>query len=191
MCHDILGDARLYALLLKYDEDLAAEAQAAGCECGGVLHVSDFPRKPRGGPSDLGAEHDRRLSFCCDRDGCRGRVTPPSVRFLGRRVYLGAVVVLVSAMLNGPTPGRVAKLVLLIGASRRTLQRWRAWWRTALAESAFWKAAGGRFTTPVARRVLPQSLLDRFGGDARDRLVAVLRFLSPITTTSARDAMAG
>lgn len=190
MCHEILGDARLYGLLLKYDEDLAAEAQAAGCECGGVLHVSDFPRKPRGGPSDLGAGHDRRLSFCCDRDGCRGRVTPPSVRFLGRRVYLGAVVVLVSAMLNGPTPRRVAKLVLLIGASRRTLQRWRAWWRTAFAKGAFWKAAGGRFTTPVARRLLPQSLLDRFGGDERERLVAALRFLSPITSKSARKAMA-
>jgi hypothetical protein len=190
LCHEVLGDARLYGLLLKYDEDLAAEAQAAGCECGGVLHVSNFPRKPRGGPSDLGTEHDRRLSFCCDRDGCRGRVTPPSVRFLGRRVYLGAVVVLMSAMLNGPTPRRVAKLVLLIGASRRTLQRWRAWWRTAFAESAFWKAAHGRFTTLVARQLLPQSLLERFGGDERERLVAVLRFLSPITTTSARDAMA-
>ena len=190
MCHEILRDARLYALLLKYDEDLAAEAQAAGCECGGVLHVSDFPRKPRGGPTDLGAEHDRRLSFCCDRDGCRGRVTPRSVRFLGRRVYLGAVVVLVSAMANGPTPRRVAKLVSLIGVSRRTLQRWRAWWRAAFAGSTFWKAAAGRFAAPVARRFLPQSLLERFGGDERERLVAALRFLSPITSKSARSAMA-
>jgi hypothetical protein len=190
LCHEILRDARLYALLLKYDEDLAAEARAAGCECGGVLHVGNYPRKSRGGPSDLGAEHDRRLSFCCNRDGCRSRVTPPSVRFLGRRVYLGAVVVLVSVMLNGPTPRRVAKLAALIGASRRTLQRWRTWWRTAFAESAFWKAAAGRLATPVAGRFLPQSLLERFGGDERDRLVAMLRFLSPITTTSARNAMA-
>ena len=190
MCHEILRDARLYAVLLKYDEDLAAQAQAAGCECGGVLHVSDFPRKPRGGPSELGSEHDRRLSFCCDRDGCRSRVTPPSVRFLGRRVYLGAVVVLVSAMRNGPTPRRVAKLVMLIGASRRTLQRWRAWWRTVFAESAFWKAAAGRLAVPVARRFLPQSLLERFAGDERERLVATLRFLAPITSESARKTMA-
>lgn len=190
MCHGILSDARLYALLLKYDEDLAAEARAAGCECGGALHVSDFPRKPRGGPPDLGAGYDRRLSFCCDRDGCRGRVTPRSVRFLGRRVYVGAVVVLVSAMRSGPTPERVAKLVMLIGASRRTLQRWRAWWRTAFAESAFWKAAGGRFARPVARRFLPQSLVERFSGDEQERLIAALRFLSPITSRSARSAMA-
>jgi hypothetical protein len=36
----------------------------------------------------------RRTSFCCHRDGCRERATPPSVVFLGRRVYAGAAVVL-------------------------------------------------------------------------------------------------
>jgi hypothetical protein len=46
------------------------------------------------------------LSLCCSRDGCRRRMTPPSVRFLGRRVYLGAVLVLVSAMQQGSLPGR-------------------------------------------------------------------------------------
>ncbi|NLS97786.1 MAG: hypothetical protein GXX96_37065 [Planctomycetaceae bacterium] len=39
-----------------------------------------------------------------DRDGCRKRTTPLSVRFLGRKVYLGAVVVLVAAMRQGPSP---------------------------------------------------------------------------------------
>ena len=190
MCQTLLADARLYAFLLECDQDMAAEVRAAGCECGGVLHSARFPRKPRGGPADLGPEHDRRLSFCCDREGCRSRVTPSSVRFLGRRVYLGAVVVLVSAMMHGTTPARLAKLGALIGVSRRTLARWRAWWRTTFAESAFWRAAAGRFATPGAPRLLPGSLLERFGGDERARLVATLRFLSPITTTSARNAMA-
>ena len=190
MCHKLLGDTRLYAFLLKCDEDMATEAQVAGCACGGVLHSARYPRKPRGGPRDLGPEHDRRLSFCCDREGCRSRVTPPSVRFLGRRVYLGAVVVLVSAMRHGPTPQRVATLGALIGASRRTLQRWWRWWRATFAESAFWKAAAGQFARPPERGLLPRSLLERFGGDARERLVATLRFLSPSTTTSARNALA-
>lgn len=190
MCHKLLGDARLYAFLLQCDEDMAAAARAAGCECGGVLHSARFPRKPRGGPADLGPEHDRRLSFCCARDGCRSRVTPPSVRFLGRRVYLGAVVVLVSAMQNGPTPPRVGALTTVLGVSRRTLQRWRAWWRTTFAGSAFWKAAAGRFARPVAHAQLPWSFLDCFAGDERERLVAALRFLAPITTTFARPAMA-
>ena len=37
-------------------------------------------------------------------------MTPPSVRFLGRKVYLGAVVILISAMRQGPTPRRFLEL---------------------------------------------------------------------------------
>jgi hypothetical protein len=44
------------------------------------------------------------------------------VRFLGRRVYLGAVVVLVTAMQAGITPARAQHLHDLLGVSRRTLQ---------------------------------------------------------------------
>ena len=81
-------------------------------------------RKPRGTPAQL-SEHQRlRLSFCCDRDGCRKRVLPPSVRFLGRRVYLGAVVVLISAMRQGPTPRRVSELSKRFGADESTIARW-------------------------------------------------------------------
>jgi hypothetical protein len=192
LCHRILGDARLYALLRKYDEDLAASARENGCECGGVLHVANYPRKPRGGPAagDACPEDDLRFSFCCDREGCRVRVTPPSLRFLGRRVFFGAVVVLVSAMMNGPTRRRVAELSSLVGASERTLRRWRTWWRTAFTESALWRAEAGCFARPVAPGALPHSLLERFAGDEGERLVAALRFLSPITTTIVGFAMA-
>ena len=38
---------------------------------------------------------------------------------------------------------------------------------------------------PVAATQLPMSLLDRFGaGDDRDRLIAMLRFIAPVTTSS-------
>src|SRR2546422_359688 len=84
----VLEDARLYAFLHQVDGEMADEAHAAGCpDCGGRLHCGDFPRKPRGAKVELGAEYDRRFSFCCATDGCRHRVTPPSVRFLGRKVY--------------------------------------------------------------------------------------------------------
>jgi len=185
-----MSEASFYGLLERIDADLAEAARATGCGCGGVLHRAAYPRKPRGGPRELAAGYDRRLSFCCARRDCRQRRTPPSVRFLGRRVYLGAVVVLVSAMLHGPTPRRVATLGALLGASRRTLERWRRWWRTTFAESAFWKAGVGRFARPPARGQLPRSLLDRFRGDERTRLVATLRFLAPITTAGARHVMA-
>ena len=70
MCHALLRDATLYDLLLVFDRDLAAEARTAGCAfCGGVLHSARYPRKPRGGPDDLGPDYATRLSFCCAEDG--------------------------------------------------------------------------------------------------------------------------
>ena len=90
MFPEILRDARLYLALLQLDRVIAAEVEQAGCCCGGALHSARYPRKPRGVTAELlPPDYHRRLSFCCARDGCRRRTTPPSVRFLGRRVYLG------------------------------------------------------------------------------------------------------
>ncbi len=178
----LVCDPKLYLVLGRYDEDRAAEVKAGGCRlCGAVLHSAVFRRKPRGVPFDLGDDSTRRCSFCCAADGCRTRHTPPSLRFLGRKVYLGAVLVLVSAMRHGATPARMKKLREHLGVSRRTVERWRVWWQEAFAENAFWKAAAAAFLPPVERDLLPASLLERFGGDAEGRLVALLRFLLPIT----------
>jgi hypothetical protein len=173
-------------VLLTLDEDLAREAQAAGCRtCGGRLHSARYPRKPRGGPEDLGPDYAWRLSFCCAQDGCRRRTTPPSVRYLGRRVYLGAVVVLVTALQAGITPARAQRLHAWLGVSMRTLQRWRTWWRTTFVTTAFWRAVQGRFLPPVPVDTLPAALRDRFHGpDERSHLVRLLRFVCPLTTTS-------
>ena len=185
MCHKLLRDARFLAFLLRIDQDIGERTRLAGCRiCGGVLHGAAYPRKPRGGPAELDPKFDRRLSFCCAKRDCRRRTTPPSVRFLGRRVYLGAVVVVISAMLHGVTPTRLDKLKELVGVSPRTVARWRDWWREAFTESAFWKANQGRFVPPAARERLPLSALERFAGAERDRLLLMLRFLAPITTTS-------
>ena len=196
MCHALLRDANLYAQLLTMDHDLAAEARAAGCGfCGGSLHSARYPRKPRGGLEELGPEYATRLSFCCAADGCRRRTTPPSVRYLGRRVYLGAVVVLVTAMLGGITAARAARLREWLGVSVRTLQRWRTWWRETFVASTFWRGARGRFMPPVTSETLPASLLERFAGDERTRLLHALVFLAPLTTRPAApgagSAMAG
>jgi len=185
-----MSEASFYDFLERIDLDLAEATRREGCGCTGVLHRASYPRKPRGGPRNLGAGYDRRLSFCCARRDCRQRQTPASVRFLGRKVYLGAVVVLVSAMRHGATPVRAARLRELVGVSPRTLARWRRWWREVFATSRFWQAAAGRFDTPVSGAELPLSLLERFGGDARGRLVGALRFLCPITTRFAQAAMA-
>jgi hypothetical protein len=180
--HALLRDSRFFETLLRFDQDLAARVRRAGCPCGGRLDSARYPRKPRGGPPGLGPEHERRLSFCCARDGCRGRATPPSVRFLGRRVYFGSVVVLVSALQHGLSPRRVARLREQVGVDRRTLVRWRRWWAEAFPRSAFWRGARGRFAAPVDVPRLPGSLLERFEeGPAAARLVAVLTFLAPLS----------
>lgn len=155
-----------------------------GCPCGGRLHRANYARKPRGGPCDLGAQYQYRLSLCCAVQGCRKRVTPPSARFLGRKVYLGAVVVLASALRQGPTPTRVAKLHELLGVGEHTLRRWRKWWQHIFSQGRFWCTARALFMPPVAAAALPLGLWERFAREGPDRLGDLLRFISPITTTT-------
>jgi hypothetical protein len=182
----LLGDTSLHAFMVRCDDDLAAEARRGGCpHCGGVLHAADYPRKPRGAAVE--EKYPRRRSLCCAR--CRRRLTPPSLRFLGRRVYAGAVVVLATAMRHGPTPWRRARLRELVGVTASTLARWRTWWRETLPGSGFWRAMRGRFAEPVEAARLPASLLERFAGDLREQLVALLRWLGPVTTASAPGAL--
>lgn len=184
MSHVLLSDARLYVALLEFDGDLRNERQAAGCECGGTLHVSNFPRKPRGGRCQLPRGYERRLSLCCAREGCRRRATPRSVRFLGRRVFVAAVFILATSMRHGLSPQRVTELRQLIGVSRRTLERWRRWWLETFRATPFWKEAQGRLASPVEASRLPASLLERFEGTPKEQLIAALKFLSPLSSTA-------
>lgn len=183
MSQKLLRDASLYRVLLEIDLDLASQVQAAGCPCGGPLHSARYPRKPRGALSRLPPGYRWRESFCCAREGCRRRRTPASVRFLGRRVYLGAVVVLISALIHGPNPARLARLKRLAGVSESTVQRWRGWWLTTFRESLVWREAQARLVD-LARSALPASLLARFGPEGSEGLVKCLGFLAPITTRS-------
>ena len=103
-----------------------------------------------------------------------------SVRFLGRRVYLALAVVLVSARLAGPKPAQ-AWLGTQLGVARRTMQRWRDWWREQFPLTALWRAALARFVPPPAADQFPASLLERFEGVPPERLTRLLVFLSPVT----------
>lgn len=178
----ILRDTRFYELLLEFDRRIADAAHAVPCrECGAKLHWGSYGRKPRAVPADLGPEHLRRFSLCCARDGCRTRETPGSLRFLGRKVFLGAMVVLISAMQSGLNPARLKRLKALVGVSRRTVLRWRDWWHTVFAESPFWRAH--RALAPTANTAdLPASLLQSFDGTIERQLISLLRFLAPVAT---------
>jgi len=171
----LLVDGRLCKLLEKVDGDLAQAAREEGCGyCGGKLDCGDYPRKPRGGP-----QWNERYSFDCSR--CRKRKTPPSVRFLGRRVYVSVVVVLVGAMMHGVKPHRVERLRQVLRIDEKTLKRWRIWWLETFVESGFWKGARGRLMPPVDEGCLPLSLVEAFGAQSREGMVKLLEFLAPIT----------
>ena len=182
MSLSILQDRRLHELLARTDGELAQEARDAGCIlCGDVVHRSNFKRKVRGIASSMDDVYESRESFCCRVDGCRKRVTPPSVRFLDRRVYVAAVVVLATAMQQGVTPWRASRLKAELGVSRRTLKRWRTWWHSTFPAGDFWRTARGRFAEPVDVSRLPSSLLERFPGSGEgERLLAFLCFLASV-----------
>ena len=182
MCHALLQNPNFFRLLLRIDEEFAGEARAGGCAaCGGVLHRADYPRKPRACLKELRCEYASRFSFCCSR--CRKRLTSMSVRFLGRRVYLGLAVVLGSARHAGQNPA-AARLAGTLEVPLRTLERWRQWWGEAFALTPLWQAACARFMPPVAIDRLPASLLERFAGTAEETLIRLLVFLSPITVAA-------
>ena len=178
-----LAKGSVYELLERCDADLAEKCQQAGClKCGGRLDRSDYRRKPRGGPEEAKPTERWRDSFCCDVEGCRKRHTPPSVRFLGRKIYWGVVVVLMAAMQHGLKPARVEVLRERLEIDRRTLARWRTWWLKTFVESRFWREARARFMPVPCPQTLPWSLGEAFGIDRLDRLLELLQFLRPLTT---------
>ena len=178
MCHALLQDSRFFCLLLQIDIELAAQTRASGCLCGGVLHRANFPRKPRCCLNEVRADYEWRFSFCCNR--CRKRTTSVSVRFLGRRVYLGLAVVLMSAGRTEAT-SKVAQLGEILAVPVRTIQRWRNWWVEQFPLTPLWQVACARFMPPVALNQLPASLIERFVGTAAEPLMRLLIFLSPLT----------
>jgi hypothetical protein len=136
------------------------------------------------------AAFESRLSFCCSR--CRRRTTSVSVRFLGRRVYVGLVVVLCSARHAGQNTA-AASLCAALEIPMRTLQRWRRWWREDFMPTPLWQVMCARFMPPVCAERLPGDLLARLTGEATEALCRLLVFLTPITVgpTALREGRSG
>lgn len=146
--------------------------------CGGPLHRSAYVRKPRGGPADLPEAFAVRLSWCCGREGCRRRVLPPSVLFWGRRVYWGAVVLVLTALREGRVKGITADgLRARFGVTRLTLRRWRRYFREHFPQTATWRRLVSHFWPPVPAATRVADVLGRFilaRGDPEQGLVACL-----------------
>lgn len=175
----VFSDASFPSSLLALDEELARSTRSRGCPyCGGALHAAHYVRKPRGGPWALSEATGIRHSLCCAREGCRRRTLPPSVRFLGRRVYLGAVVLLAAVLQQGPDARRVTRLARRLSVDRRTLTRWRRWWLERWPLPASTRHALAAFVPPLDPTCLPLAALERFAGDAAEQVLAMLRWLA-------------
>jgi len=197
MLPDLRLNLECFERLMAWDEELARRVASAGCpHCCGPLHRANYERKPRGALiAEAGEAFRLRHSLCCGREGCRRRSLPPSLRFLGRRVYLEAVVLLATMVTQMATALREA--CSHTGVPRRTLRRWQAWWREIFPSSRTWLEAAARFAPPAPDPSrLPQSLVERLdaeravGGSAVERADVCLlaaRLLAPVTTSSVAD----
>lgn len=131
-------DRHVWRFLTRIDEDLAARRACEPCpQCGvGRLHRADYPRAAWGLPREL-REDARRISLCCDTPECRSRTLPDSVRFFGRRFYVAPLFLVVGVLLGRGSLG-LSRLGIVVAIDRRTLKRWRRWWRDTFAQSGFW-----------------------------------------------------
>jgi hypothetical protein len=186
VCHVSARNPNFYQLLLRIDQDYAEQTRAQRCRCcRGVLHSARYPRKPRGLTHEARAEcGNYRFSFCCAE--CRRRTTPFSVRFLGRRVYVAAIMVAVSATRASAGTAAAMRQLDALGVPPSTIARWRHWWTTEFVSTPFWTLGQAAFAPPVETARAPASLLECFAATqlAEPRL-CLLRWLSPLTSGSA------
>ena len=186
MFEEIELGSEFFEMLMAVDASIASRVAAAGCPfCGGRLHRGDYARKPRGGLLAGAAEaFTRRFSLCCGREGCRRRATPPSVRFLGRRVYVGAAVILTSVVALALAAASAARRVT--GVAARTTRRWLRWWRGPFVATPVFVEIAAR-VVGIDRARLPTSIVEAMSVPPPARLRNFLAWLAPLTTTSTSD----
>ena len=109
------------------------------------------------------------------------------MRFLGRKVYVGALLVLFGNA-AGIAPGATSAALLASlsatgGVPVRTLERWRTWWTELVPATRWWTELGSRFVPGIDPMALPIALLVRVRAvGAEARLTAVLALTRPLST---------
>ena len=198
MWHGMWPDVNLFLVLFEADKAIVEQVQALGCPCGGRLDRADYMRKPRGLMADVDPALCRRFSLCCSREGCRARTSPPSLRFLNRKVYVAAIILLSCAAycqerVTMKVSRAATNVAEMFDVPRRTLQRWSAYFTTILPALVGFRAERGRFMPPLDESLLPLTLLERFSGGLRDQLMQTLWFVAQITklTSRAKKTMPG
>jgi len=183
MSHNFLQNSNFHFFLDSIDQDLAKQAQQKGCpECGHKLHQANYPRSPVGIFTQFRDHYNERLSFCCDT--CRKRLTPPSVKFFGRRWYPAPLFIFISALMRKITEHSLTQVRRHFGinVSESTWKRWKRWWRDSFIETLFWKQTKGIVPGVLTiNRPFPRALLALFPGPLEEKICFLLRFLSPLS----------
>jgi hypothetical protein len=102
------------------------------------------------------------------------------VLFWGRRVYWGAVVLVVTALRQGRVAGITAQRVqTLFGVARLTLARWLVYFRDCCPQTPVWHRLRGRLAVPGRPGAIGDLLAAfiRARGDPEPGLVACLAAL--------------
>ena len=159
----------------------AAPSAALAAAAGSIGELQ--PQAARAAPASSAPSTTGASASAVAVDGCRGRETPPSLRFLGRQVYVAAIVVLIAILRHGATAPRIERLSAgRPGVDRRTIARWRAMVArelhgdAVLADRPRPLHAAGRARSDCRPRSSIAS-----PATSRDQLIALLRFLGPIT----------
>lgn len=183
MLPELLQDVSLFHILHQIDQELAHACRQAGCPfCHSPLHNAPYTRKPRGGPSNIPDEFCVRLSLCCSKEECRRRVLPPSCLFLGRKVYWGAVILIVTTLRQrSPSTHSINMLSRKYDISRSTIVRWTRYFREVFPQSSRWQRLRGLVSAQISSHSLPENLVEYFQNlhsSSAGGLIACLRFLT-------------
>jgi hypothetical protein len=152
----------VWEYLKQIDYEIAEKVKEKGCRrCKGCLDWACFPRKPRGVES---VSEEKRASLCCRR--CRKRVTPDSLRFLWKKVYVALIITV------EPEQG-------LAGVCKRTVGRWRRYWTDQLSRESLF-LAHFRYRLPIEFKFDLSSMIASFIEHKRIHFLALARFVSPL-----------
>jgi hypothetical protein len=181
MVPELLQKVNLFYLLHCIDIEFAEKTQKKGCPyCNGPLHYAKYTRQPRGGPENIPGEYLIRLSLCCGH--CRRRTLPPSCLFLGRKVYWGAVILVVLTFRqNNPDCASARKIQEIFNISRETLKRWIEYYQDVFPNTSKWQRLRSRVISSVMDSDLPGGLLNYFIDcykSAEKGVIECLKFLA-------------
>ena len=98
--------------------------------------------------------------------------------FLGRRVYWGGVIVLITALRQQHDTGCSARKIMdLFGIYPSTLRRWMAFFRSTFPYTSTWQRLCGLLIPPVPAEAIPLGVLECLGVSRDGPETALVRCL--------------